>query len=84
VTPFVVNWLSFLVRFSRTGVTAAISSLMLLALKIQGSGSVGAKDLAPLLICEGEGIDLMDGLKITHGHGVVRSQHHTVCAHDLD
>ena len=57
---------------------------MLLALKIQGSGGVGAKDLAPFFIREVQRIDLADGLKITHRHGIIRSHYHTVCPDDLD
>jgi hypothetical protein len=62
----------------------ALSSLMLLALKIQGSGGVGAKDLASFFIREVQGIDLADGLKIAHRHGIIRSHYHAVCPDDLD
>ena len=57
---------------------------MLLALKIQGSGSVGTKDLAPFFICESQRIDLADGLKIAHRHWIIRSHYYPVCADDLD
>src|SRR5215472_11544134 len=60
------------------------SSLMLLALKIQGSGSIGAKDLAPLFICKAQWLDLADWFEIAHAHRVVCANNYTVCADNLD
>ena len=57
---------------------------MLLALKIQGSGGVGAKDLVSFFICDGERIDFAERLKIAHRHWIIRSDHYPVCADNLD
>src|SRR5215471_5387873 len=62
----------------------ALSSLMLLTLKIQGSGGIGAKDLTPFFILEVQRIDLADRFKIAHRHWIIRSDHYSVRADDLD
>jgi hypothetical protein len=65
-------------------VTAAISSLMLLRLKIQGSRRVDAEDLAPLFVREIQRFDLSHGFEITHSHRIIRSQYHAVCSDNLN